>query len=164
MDEDDDDMTEHVVELFHAVSEVAVEEGEGAAEFEADAGVASSCVAQTVVCVDGLLALLVLASVPETFRPNDVRAWAMSNNSSPRALDGVVEALVISEWTAPVPALGTVAVAVAFPLVEPTGRLLEVELCAEAAIMMSEVNFLLLESRLRDTLFLVGWREGRCQE
>ena len=88
-----------------------------------------------VLCDVGLLALLevVLASVPETFRLNEVRAWAIPNKSSPWKFAFVVEA---SEWTVPLPEL--MIVAVAFPQAESTGQL-DVEFCAEAAFMMKSI-------------------------
>ena len=131
-DKDKDNMLELVVVvLFGSISEVVEEEG--TTKFEVDDGPACSCVAWTVLCDVGLLALLVLASVPETFRLNDVRAWAIPNKSSPRAIVFVVEA---SEWTVPLPEF--MIVAVAFPQAESKGQL-DVEFCAEAAFMMKSI-------------------------
>jgi hypothetical protein len=84
-----------------------------------------------------LLALPVLASVPVTFRLNDVRAWAIPNKSSPWDFAAfVAEASEVSEWTvpAPVPELMILVVAVAFP--ESAGQF-DVEFCAEAFMMKS---------------------------
>ena len=134
--EDEEDMPELVVAvLIGSISEVVEEEEEGTTKFEAGADKACSCVACAVLCDVGLLALLevVLASVPETFRLNEVRAWATPNKSSPWKFAFVVEA---SEWTVPSPEL--MIVAVAFPQAESTGQL-DVEFCAEAAFMMKSI-------------------------
>ena len=126
-----------VAVLIGSISEVVEEEEEGTTKFEVDdADKACSCVAWTVLCDVGLLALLALA-LPETFRLNDVRAWAIPNKSSPRAIVFAAEASAVSERTAPVPEL--MIVAVAFPQAESTGKL-DVEFCAEAAFMMKSIS------------------------